>query len=155
MNVRFVCSTTQGILKPRYPVSGTGYSGIVESIGKGVSTFSIGDAVFGESVLGAGTNAEFVCVNESAVIARKPTNISHAEAAPVCDGAMTAFYGSYGTPTSAGLQSIRKLAVSQVGPGRYYQRIKPMLRLKATGLARRTRNPTFTNSLTIHSRAFE
>ena len=40
---------------------------------------------------GFGTNCEYVCVPEDGVIAPKPTNISHAEAAPVCDGAVTAY----------------------------------------------------------------
>lgn len=81
-----------GLFKPRIPISGTGFSGVVESIGKQVSSYKTGDSVFGESVLGAGTNTEYVCVPEDGVVAIKPASISHAEAAPVCDGAMTAFY---------------------------------------------------------------
>lgn len=81
-----------GFFKPRIPISGTGFSGVVESVGKNVSDFKIGESVFGESVLGAGTNTEFVCVPESGVVVKKPDFISHAEAAPVCDGAMTAMY---------------------------------------------------------------
>jgi NADPH:quinone reductase-like Zn-dependent oxidoreductase len=81
-----------GLLKPRIPISGTGFSGVVESVGENVTTFEIGDSVFGESVLGSGTNTEFVCVPEDGVVLRKPDSITHAEAAPVCDGAMTAMY---------------------------------------------------------------
>ncbi|MFT6306616.1 MAG: NADPH:quinone reductase-like Zn-dependent oxidoreductase [Patiriisocius sp.] len=81
-----------GLFKPRIPISGTGFSGVIESVGKNVVDFKIGESVFGESVLGAGTNTEFVCVPEEGVVVRKPASISHAEAAPVCDGAMTAMY---------------------------------------------------------------
>lgn len=81
-----------GLFKPRIPVSGTGFSGVVESVGSEVTTYGIGDSVFGESVLGAGTNTEYVCVPENGVVAKKPASISHAEAAPVCDGAMTVQY---------------------------------------------------------------
>lgn len=81
-----------GLFKPRIPISGTGFSGVVESVGKNVTHFRVGESVFGESVLGAGTNTEFVCVPEEGVVVRKPASISHAEAAPVCDGAMTAMY---------------------------------------------------------------
>ncbi len=81
-----------GLFKPRIPISGTGFSGVVESVGKKVTNFKTGESVFGESVLGAGTNTEFVCVPEDGVVVIKPTSISHAEAAPVCDGAMTAMY---------------------------------------------------------------
>jgi NADPH:quinone reductase-like Zn-dependent oxidoreductase len=78
-----------GLTKPKNPVPGTGFSGIVVSAGKEVSAFSIGDAVFGEIVLGPGTNCEYVCVPEDGVVLKKPENISYAQAAPVCDGALT------------------------------------------------------------------
>ncbi len=81
-----------GLLKPRIPISGTGFSGVVESVGEDVTLYKVGDDVFGESVLGAGTNTEYVCVPEEGVVALKPHAISHAEAAPVCDGAMTVQY---------------------------------------------------------------
>lgn len=79
-----------GFFKPRFPVPGTGFSGIVEAAGAGVKRFKAGDAVFGESVFGSGTNAEYVCVSEEGVVIHKPVSISHAEAAPACDGIMTA-----------------------------------------------------------------
>jgi NADPH:quinone reductase-like Zn-dependent oxidoreductase len=46
------------------------FSGVADSVGAGVSEFAVGDAVFG--VKGAGANAEFVCVRESAPVAHKP-----------------------------------------------------------------------------------
>jgi NADPH:quinone reductase-like Zn-dependent oxidoreductase len=41
-----------GLLKPRIPISGTGFSGVVESTGEDVTFYKVGDEVFGESVLG-------------------------------------------------------------------------------------------------------
>ncbi|MDQ7016829.1 MAG: NAD(P)-dependent alcohol dehydrogenase [Gammaproteobacteria bacterium] len=79
-----------GITKPKYPVTGTGFAGEIEALGEQVTQFQIGDKVFGESVFGLGTNAEYVVVAEDGVIAFKPKNISYAEAAPICDGALTA-----------------------------------------------------------------
>ncbi|NOR80259.1 MAG: zinc-binding dehydrogenase, partial [Methyloprofundus sp.] len=78
-----------GLMKPKNPITGTGFAGEIEVVGKDVRLFKPGDQVFGESVLGAGTNAEYVCVAEQGVLAIKPTNMSYAEAAPVCDGALT------------------------------------------------------------------
>ncbi|MEP2669691.1 MAG: NAD(P)-dependent alcohol dehydrogenase [Cyclobacteriaceae bacterium] len=78
-----------GLLKPNNPIPGTGFAGVVEAVGKEVTHFTEGDAVFGESVLGAGTNAEYVCVAENGVIISKPANISFAEAASICDGPLT------------------------------------------------------------------
>jgi len=80
-----------GLLKPKYPISGTGLAGIVESAGSQVQRFKTGDKVFGESVFGAGTNAEYACVPAEGVLEPMPNNISYNEAAPVCDGALTAF----------------------------------------------------------------
>lgn len=78
-----------GLLKPNNPVPGTGFAGVVESVGKDVTHFTQGDAVFGESIFGAGTNAEYVCVEENGIIINKPANITFAEAASICDGPLT------------------------------------------------------------------
>lgn len=78
-----------GLMKPKYPVTGTGFAGEIEAIGKNVTFFKNGDQVFGESIFGLGTNAEYVCIPEDGVITLKPNSLSHEEAAPVCDGALT------------------------------------------------------------------
>lgn len=78
-----------GLLKPINPITGTGFAGEIEAAGKNVTRFKEGDKVFGESILGAGTNAEYVCVAEDGIIAIKPENMTYEEAAPVCDGALT------------------------------------------------------------------
>jgi len=78
-----------GLIKPKFPITGTGFSGEVEEIGSAVSLFKVGDLVFGESVLGVGTNAEYLSVPELGIVEIKPSNISHEEAAPLCDGALT------------------------------------------------------------------
>lgn len=78
-----------GLLKPNNPIPGTGFAGVVEAVGKDVTHFTEGDAVFGESVFGTGTNAEYVCVAENGIIISKPANISFAEAASICDGPLT------------------------------------------------------------------
>jgi len=78
-----------GLTKPKYTGVGTGFAGEIEAIGSGVSLFKVGDQVFGESVFGSGTNAEYVCVPENAVIAKKPENLSYEEVCSACDGPMT------------------------------------------------------------------
>jgi len=79
-----------GLMRPKYPVTGTGFAGEIEAVGSEVTRFKVGDEVFGESVFGVGTNADYVALAEEGVIALKPKNISYQEAAPVCDGALTA-----------------------------------------------------------------
>ncbi|MFK7972735.1 MAG: NAD(P)-dependent alcohol dehydrogenase [Bacteroidia bacterium] len=78
-----------GLTKPKNPIPGTGIAGVVQEIGKDVTLFQTGDEVFGEIVLGPGTNAEYVCVPQDGVLAKKPSNITFEEASTVSDGALT------------------------------------------------------------------
>lgn len=78
-----------GLFKPKNAVTGTGFSGVVETVGAAVTSFKPGDKVFGESIFGYGTNAEYTCVSEEGVVAHLPKNVNFEEAASVCDGPMT------------------------------------------------------------------
>lgn len=78
-----------GLLKPKNPIPGTGFAGIVEAAGKDVMTFKEGDRVFGESIVTYGTQAEYLCLPEVGVITTMPENMTFEEAAPVCDGPLT------------------------------------------------------------------
>jgi NADPH:quinone reductase-like Zn-dependent oxidoreductase len=80
-----------GLTKPKHAISGTGFSGVIESVGKDVKKFKKGDQVFGESLLDFGANAEYLCVLENSLLEKKPKNMTHEEAAPVCDGALTSY----------------------------------------------------------------
>lgn len=80
-----------GLFKPKNTALGTGFSGVVEAVGSQITKFKVGDEVFGEKLFSNGCNAEFLCVEEDLVIEIKPNNISHLEAAPVCDGFLTSY----------------------------------------------------------------
>ncbi len=77
-----------GILKPRNPVSGMEFAGRVEMVGRNVTRFREGDAVFGLRIRGA--NAEYIAVPEASTIALKPESLSFDEAAAIPFGALTA-----------------------------------------------------------------
>jgi NADPH:quinone reductase-like Zn-dependent oxidoreductase len=79
-----------GFFVPKVKILGTEFSGIVENVGSKVSSFKVGDEVFGLSTGKFGTHAEYLCVSENGSIALKPSNISFREAAAVCDGLMLA-----------------------------------------------------------------
>ena len=66
-----------GLGKPRNPVRGLDLAGVVEAVGAKVTRFRIGDEVFGYA---DGTFAEVVAVKEEG-LAKKPTNVSFAQAA--------------------------------------------------------------------------
>lgn len=78
-----------GLRKPKNPIPGTGFAGVIEAVGKDVKEFQVGDQVFGETAWGFGTHSEYVCVPEEGILAKKPSNISFEEAAPICDGPLT------------------------------------------------------------------
>jgi NADPH:quinone reductase-like Zn-dependent oxidoreductase len=80
-----------GLRKPKKPVPGTGFAGDIEATGREVRQFRTGDQVFGETGVNFGAHAEFVCVQEDGLVARKPDHVSYEEAATICDGALTGY----------------------------------------------------------------
>lgn len=81
-----------GFNGPRKKILGMELAGVIEAVGKKVSLFKTGDAVFASSSLNFGTYAEYCTLPEKGCIALKPTNLSFEEAAPLSNGGLTALY---------------------------------------------------------------
>ena len=79
-----------GLTKPRKPVLGTEFSGVVAAVGKSVTGFKPGDAVIGFPGGAMGCHAEYRVMQITKPIALKPTNLSFEEAASLPFGAVTA-----------------------------------------------------------------
>jgi len=83
-----------GLFRPRRPVPGVEFAGVVETVGDRVATFRPGDAVYGTTTgLRQGAYAQYVCVPESwrgGVVSLKPARLTFAEAATLPVGGMTA-----------------------------------------------------------------
>jgi NADPH:quinone reductase-like Zn-dependent oxidoreductase len=82
-----------GLRKPKVTRLGFDVAGEVEAVGRNVTQFKPGDAVFGGCAGAlAGSFAEYACASESA-LARKPDNVTFGQAAAVPMGALTALQG--------------------------------------------------------------
>jgi NADPH:quinone reductase-like Zn-dependent oxidoreductase len=76
--------------KPRNPVLGSEFSGVVAAIGSAVTRFHVGDAVFGYTGQSMGAYAEYLCMAETGTVTHKPANLRHEEAAALPYGALMA-----------------------------------------------------------------
>jgi alcohol dehydrogenase len=75
---------------PRRGILGIVLSGEVETVGRNVASFRPGDRVFGMSRMKAGAYAEYVCWSANTLLALRPANLSHAEAAALPYGGLLA-----------------------------------------------------------------
>jgi NADPH:quinone reductase-like Zn-dependent oxidoreductase len=104
----FLAKVVMGWSTPKIQVLGSEFSGIVESVGKTVTKFKTGDAVFGTCGQSYGAYAEYVCLSQDGLVTHKPTNLSHEEAAIIPYGASTA----YSLLTGLNLQHGQKVLIN-------------------------------------------
>jgi NADPH:quinone reductase-like Zn-dependent oxidoreductase len=90
--VMILSRLVSGLRRPRQPILGSEFAGEVAAVGGSVSEFAVGERVFGNSGLGFGAHAEFLCIRERARIASMPANMSFVEAAAVSDGFLNAVW---------------------------------------------------------------
>ncbi|MFZ1609857.1 MAG: NAD(P)-dependent alcohol dehydrogenase [Chitinophagales bacterium] len=83
----FISRFFTGLFKPKYKVLGNEFAGVIEQIGSSVSSFKIGDRIFGFNDTHFGGHAEYMIVREADAIATIPDTISFIEAACITEGA--------------------------------------------------------------------
>ena len=79
-----------GVFGPRKPILGTELAGEIEAVGKAVTRFRVGDAVFAFTGAAYGAHAEYRTMSEEGLLALKPANLSFEEAAALSFGGTTA-----------------------------------------------------------------
>jgi NADPH:quinone reductase-like Zn-dependent oxidoreductase len=114
-----------GLLRPRVTVLGNEFAGEVEAIGSGVTSFEVGDRVFGYNEGPFGAHAEYMTVPEDGSVTTMPADWTFEEAAPSTEGSHYALaiingvgvrsghdvmvYGATGAIGSAAVQLLKSL----------------------------------------------
>lgn len=88
----FATRFVSGIIKPKHPILGHEFAGVVESKGSQVTKFKVGDRVFGSTNMVSGTHAEYIKIGENDIVAKSPENISDGQLAAIPVGALTALF---------------------------------------------------------------
>ncbi|MCH7403902.1 NAD(P)-dependent alcohol dehydrogenase [Belliella kenyensis] len=83
----FVSRFFTGLLRPKHQILGCEFAGIVEEVGQKVSTFKIGDKIFGFNDKTFGGHAEYLTIKETDAITTIPEGFSFDEAAAFTEGA--------------------------------------------------------------------
>ena len=78
-----------GLRRPKYRTLGTEFAGVVVDKGADVTTFEVGDSVFGVNER-FGAHAEFMCIRAGVSIAKMPADATFTEMAGVVDGGVLA-----------------------------------------------------------------
>ena len=83
----FISRLFSGLFRPKFKTLGNEFAGQIEAIGKDITSFNIGDKVFGYDDKKFGAHAEYMTMAENKAITTMPGNLSYDEAAPITEGA--------------------------------------------------------------------
>lgn len=104
-----------GVRRPRRTILGLYFAGVVEEVGESVTRFVPGDEVYGSTGMRRGAYGEYVSLPDDAVLARKPTTMTFAEAAAVPLGAINALHFLRAADVGAGDRVLVNAAGGVIG----------------------------------------
>jgi NADPH:quinone reductase-like Zn-dependent oxidoreductase len=82
----FIVRFFSGLIRPRVMILGNEFAGEVEAVGSRVTSFEVGDKVFGYNEGAFGAHAEYMAIPEDGSLATMPEGLSYVEAAPSTEG---------------------------------------------------------------------
>ena len=82
----FIVRFFAGLLRPKVTILGNEFAGEVEAVGRRVTSFAVGDRVFGYSEGPFGAHAEYLTIREDGSVAAMPERSTFEEAAPSTEG---------------------------------------------------------------------
>ncbi|WP_067453257.1 NAD(P)-dependent alcohol dehydrogenase [Actinomadura macra] len=109
--VRFVA----GLIRPRVTILGNEFAGEVETVGGGVTSFAVGDRVFGYRDNPFGGHAEYIAIREGGMIATIPAGLTYEEAAPILEGSHYALSAIRGAKIHSGQAVLVNGATGAIG----------------------------------------
>jgi NADPH:quinone reductase-like Zn-dependent oxidoreductase len=117
-----------GLVRPRAKVLGNEFAGVVEAVGSAVTSFQVGDKVFGYNEGPFGAHAEYMSIPENGSLATMPANVTYQQVAPSTEGSHYALshiraaktqsgqdvlvYGATGAIGSAAVQLLKSLGAN-------------------------------------------
>ena len=87
----FISRFVTGIFKPNKPIPGTEFAGKIEAVGKNVTSYKVGDKIFGFDDNGSGSHAQYMTISEDKALTTIPKNITYEQAAASTEGAHYAY----------------------------------------------------------------
>jgi NADPH:quinone reductase-like Zn-dependent oxidoreductase len=152
----FISRFFSGLFKPTYGVLGSEFSGTVIQIGKNVTSFAVGDQVFGFNDPRFGGHGEFLTIGEKEFVTHVPKNLPLNECTAIAEGAHYAqsiiraanvqprqnvmVYGANGAIGSAAAQLFKhmKATVTAVCNTKKWSSLKDLERTKSSTTKRKT-----------------
>jgi len=83
----FIVRFFSGLVRPKRTILGNEFAGKIEAVGKDVTSFKVGDKVFGYSEPDFGAHAEYMTMSEEGPLTTMPQSMAYEEAAPSTEGA--------------------------------------------------------------------
>ncbi len=90
--IQFPMKLYFGYSKPKNPILGSEFAGVIDAVGERVSQFQPGDQVFGFTGMRLGAYAEYLCQPEDYALATIPKNMNFQEAATIPIGGLNALH---------------------------------------------------------------
>ena len=87
----FIMRFFTGLFKPKKSVLGTDFAGQIAAIGTEVTSFKVGDKVFGFDDAGSSSHAEYLTISVSNAVITLPENTSYEQATASIEGAHYAY----------------------------------------------------------------
>lgn len=104
-----------GLFYPKQQTLGNEFAGVIAATGNAVTSFAVGDKVFGYNDTRFGAHAEYMVMEEKEAITTMPENISFSEAAAICEGAHYALCDLRAAKVKAGDQVMIYGATGAIG----------------------------------------